>query len=102
MRSNNASKATIFTTQTKTFTSLKLLINNKLKRKLKYLTNASRFLSTIETQRNTIANYLIKKSKSNSISLLLILTLILIESSINKTNVSQALYEIQIKVKKEL
>ncbi len=102
MRNNSASKATIFTTQTKTFISFELLTNNNLKRKLKYSTNASRFLSVIETQKNTIANYLIKKSRSNSILFLFVLTLILIKNSINKVNVSQILYKTQTKIEKEL
>ncbi len=102
MRNNSASKATIFTTQTKTFISFELLTNNNLKRKLKYSTNASRFLSVIETQENTIANYLIKKSRSNSILLSLILISILIKSSINIVDILQILYKIQAKIKKEL
>ncbi len=102
INSNNASKATIFTTQIKIFTSFELLTNNNLKRKLKYSTNTNRFLSVIETQKNTIANYLIKKSKSNLISLLFISISILIKSSINKVNILQILYKIQAKIEKEL
>ena len=102
MRSDNASKTTIFIIQTKTFINFELLINNSLKRKLKRSTNASCFLSVIETQKNTIANYLIKKSKSNSILFLLISISILIKSSINKANISQILYKIQTKIEKEL
>ncbi len=94
MRSDNASKTTIFIIQTKTFINFELLINNSLKRKLKRSTNASCFLSVIETQKNTIANYLIKKSKSNSILLLFVLMLILIKSSINKANILQTLHQI--------
>ena len=83
-------------------TSLELLTNNNLKRKLKRSTNTNRFLSVIEIQKNIIANYLIKKSRSNSISLSFISISILIESSINKTNVSQILYKIQAKIEKKL
>ncbi len=87
MRSNNISRAIVFTTQTKTSINLKLLTNNSLKRKLRYLTNASRFLNIIETQKNTIANYLIKKSKSNLILLLFVSILISIKNSIDKADV---------------
>ncbi len=102
MRSDNASKTTIFTTQTKTFISFELLANNNLKRKLRRSTNTSCFLNIIKTQKNTIANYLIKKSKSNLILFSLVSTSISIKSSINKANVLQILYEIQAKIEKEL
>ncbi len=102
MRNNNTSKTTIFTMQTKTFTSFELLTNNNLKRKLKYSTNTNRFLNVIETQINIIANYLIKKSKSNSILFSFVLILILIKNSINKITVSQTLYKTQTKIEKEL
>ncbi len=104
--SNNASKATIFTIQTKIFTSFELLTNNSLKRKLKYLTNSNRFLNAIKMQKNTIANSLIKKSNSNPklflFLFLFVLTLILIKSSINKIDILQILYNIQTKIEKKL
>ncbi len=89
MRSNSASKATIFTTQIKTFISFESLTNDNFKKKLKCSTNANCFLNVIKTQKNTIANYLVKKSKLNSILLSLISMSTLIKSSINKVDVSQ-------------
>ena len=84
------------------FINFELLTNNNLKRKLKCSIDANRFLNVIKTQRNTIANYLIKKSKSNSILLSFISISRLVKNSINKANVLQALYEIQTKIEKEL
>ncbi len=63
MRNNNVLRIIMFTTQIRTFTNFKFLINNNLKRKLKRLTNANHFLNAIVTQENTILNYLIKKLK---------------------------------------
>ncbi len=102
VHNNSTSRATIFTTQIETSTSLELLTNYNLKKKLKYLTNASRFLSVIRTQKNTIANYLIKKSRLNSILLSFVSISILVENSINKVDVLQILYETQIEIEKKL
>ncbi len=51
----------------KTFISLRLLINNDLKRKQKRSTNESHLLSVIITFENTILNHLVKKSKTNEL-----------------------------------
>ncbi len=61
----------------KTFISLRLLINNDLKRKQKCSTNESCLLSIIITFENIILNHLVKKSKTNELKSTLI-TLILI------------------------
>jgi len=50
---------------TETFISLRLLIDNDLKRKQKCSTNESHLLSIIITFENTILNHLVKKSKTN-------------------------------------
>ncbi len=50
---------------TETFISLRLLIDNDLKRKQKCSTNESHLLSMIITFENTILNHLVKKSKTN-------------------------------------
>ncbi len=103
IRSNNASRTTTFTTQTKISISLESLVNNNLKRKLKQSTNINRILSVDATQENIITNYLIKKLKSNKLLILLFeLISILIENSINKTNVSQIFNKIQTKVEEKL
>ncbi len=60
-------KAMISKTFTKTFISLKLLINNDLKRKQKRSTNESYLLNIIITFENTILNHLVKKSKTNKL-----------------------------------
>ncbi len=52
---------------TKTFISLKSLIDNNLKRKQRCSTNKSHLLSMIITFENTILNHLIKKSKTNEL-----------------------------------
>ncbi len=52
---------------TETFISLKLLINNDLKRKQRCSTNESCLLSAIITFKNTILNHLVKKSKTNEL-----------------------------------
>jgi len=89
MRNNSASRAIAFITQTRILTSFEFLIKNNLKRKLKRLTNANRFFNIVVTQENTILNYLIKKLKSNKLTtLLLVSILLLIKSSISKVNVS--------------
>jgi len=54
---------------TKTFISLRLLIDNDLKRKLRCSTNESHLLSMIITFENTILNHLVKKSKTNELKL---------------------------------
>ncbi len=52
---------------TKTFISLRSLINNDLKRKQRCSTNESHLLSMIITFENTILNHLVKKSKTNEL-----------------------------------
>ncbi len=52
---------------TETFISLKLLIDNDLKRKQRRSTNESYILSMIITFENTILNHLVKKSKTNEL-----------------------------------
>ena len=47
--------------------TLRLLIDNDLKRKQKRSTNESHLLSIIITFKNTILNHLIKKSKTNEL-----------------------------------
>ncbi len=56
----------------KTFISLRLLINNNLKRKQKHSTNENHLLSMIITFKNIILNHLIKKFKTNELKLTLI------------------------------
>ncbi len=73
----------------RTFTSLRSLINNNLKRKQKYLINKSRLLSVVIILKNTIINYLLKKLKLDLILIILILSSL--EDLINKVNVSQTL-----------
>ncbi len=63
-----------------TFISLKLLINNHLKRKQRRSTNESHLLSVIITFENTILNHLVKKLKTNELKSTLI-TSISISSS---------------------
>ncbi len=88
MRSDNASKTTTFTTQIEIFTNLEFLINNNLKRNLEQSIKTNYILSVDATQENIITNYLVKILKSNKLSIFLFeLTSILIESSINETNV---------------
>jgi len=65
---------------TETFISLRLLIDNDLKRKQKCSINESHLLSMIITFENTILNYLVKKSKTNKLKLTSI-TSILVSSS---------------------
>jgi len=59
----------------KTFISLKLLINNDLKRKQKHSTNESHLLSMIITFENTILSHLIKKLKINELKSTLIISI---------------------------
>ncbi len=76
---------------TETFISLKLLINNDLKRKQRHLINESHLLSVIITSENIILNHLIKKSRSNELKLTSI-TLLLMSSSVkNFTSEANAL-----------
>ncbi len=60
-------KVMMLKTITKIFISLRLLINNDLKRKQKCSTNESHLLSMIITFKNTILNHLVKKSKTNEL-----------------------------------
>jgi len=52
---------------TETSISLKLLIDNDLKRKQRRSTNESYLLSMIITFKNTILNHLVKKLKTNEL-----------------------------------
>ncbi len=89
--------------QIKIFISLKSLINNNLKRKLRQSINTNCILSIDATRKNINTNYLVKKSRSNKLSILLFESIsILIENSINKTNILQAFNKIQAKVEKKL
>ena len=65
VREQKELKAMISKMFTETFISLRLLINNDLKRKQKRSTNKSHLLSVIITFENTILNHLVKKSKIN-------------------------------------
>ncbi len=65
---------------TKTFISLRLLINNDLKRKQRCSTNENHLLNAIITFENIILNHLVKKSKTNELKSILI-TLISVSSS---------------------
>ena len=68
------------------FISLKLLINNDLKRKQKCSTNESHLLSAIITFENTILNYLVKKSKINKLKSTLITSISISSSFENLTS----------------
>ncbi len=68
-------KAMTSKTITETFISLKSLINNDLKRKQRRSTNESHLLSMIITFKNTILNYLVKKSKTNELKLTSIISI---------------------------
>ncbi len=90
MRNNNILKTTIFTTQTKIFINFESLINNNLKRKLKQSINTNCILNVDAIQENIIINNLVKKSRLSKLSIFLFKsTSILIENSINKTNILQ-------------
>ncbi len=103
IRDNSISKTTVFIIQIEIFISTKFLIDNNLKRKLKYSTNINCFINIVATQTSSIANYLVRKLKLNKLIILLsILISILIKNSINKTNILQLFYKISTKFKKEL
>ncbi len=65
-------KAATLKTFTETFISLKLLMNNDLKRKQKHSINESHLFNAVITSENTILNHLIKKSRLNELKLTLI------------------------------
>ena len=67
VREQKELKAMISKMFTETFISLRLLINNDLKRKQKRSTNKSHLLSVIITFENTILNHLVQKSKTNEL-----------------------------------
>jgi len=69
----------------KTFISLRLLINNDLKRKQRHLINESHLLSIIITFENIILNHLVKKSKTNKLKLILITSISVSSSFENLT-----------------
>jgi len=71
-----------------------------LKKKQKRLTNKSCLFSVIATLKNTIINYLIKKLKLDSISIILIL--FFFENLTNETSVSQILQRTQENFKDKL
>jgi len=71
--------------------SLKLLIDNDLKRKQRCSTNESHLLSMIITFENTILNHLVKKSKTNELKSTLI-TSISISSFLKILQEKQAHY----------
>ncbi len=82
---------------TKTFISLKLLMNNDLKRKQRCSTNESHLLSAVITSENTILNHLIKKSRSNELKSTLITSLSMsfsVENLISEANALQTLKKI--------
>ncbi len=55
------------------------------------------------TQENIIINYLVKKSKSNKLSIFLFESIsILIENSINKTNILHIFNKTQIEIEEKL
>ena len=78
-------------TFTETFISLKLLMNNDLKRKQRCSMNESHLLSTVITSENTIMNHLIKKSRSNELKSTLIMSLSMSSSVENLTSEANAL-----------
>jgi len=60
---------------TEIFINLKSLINNDLKRKQKCSINESYLLSIIITFKNIILNHLVKKSKTNELKLISIISI---------------------------
>ncbi len=81
-------------TFTETFISLKLLMNNNLKKKQRCSINESHLLSTVITSENIILNHLIKKSRSNelkSTSVTSLLMLSFVENLTSEANASQTL-----------
>ncbi len=78
------------TAMSKTFTetsiSLKLLINNDLKRKQRCSMNESHLLSAVIILKNIILNHLIKKSRSNELKSTLIMSLLMSSSVENLTS----------------
>ena len=83
-------KATMSKTFTETFISLKLLMNNNLKRKQRHLMNESCLLSAIITSGNTILNHLIKKSRSNESKSTSVMSLSMLSSVENLTSEASA------------
>ncbi len=74
-----------------TFISLKLLMNNDLKRKQRCSMNESYLLNAIITSENTILNHLIKKSRLNELKLTSIMLLSMSFSVKNFTSEANAL-----------
>ncbi len=79
-------KTAMLKTFTETSISLKLLINNDLKRKQRRSINESHLLSVIITSENIILNHLIKKSRSNKLKSTSITLLSMLSSVENLTN----------------
>jgi len=88
-------KAATSKTFTKTFISLKLLMNNNLKRKQRRSMNKSCLLSAVITSENTILNHLIKKSRSNESKLTSITSLSILFSVENLTSEASALQKLK-------
>ncbi len=65
VRKQKELKTAISKTFTETFISLKLLMNNDLKKKQRCSMNKSHLLNAVITSENTILNHLIKKLRSN-------------------------------------
>jgi len=84
-------KTAMSKTFTETFISLKLLMNNNLKRKQKCSMNESYLLSAIIISENIILNHLIKKSRSNELKLTSVMLLLMSSSVENFTSEANAL-----------
>ncbi len=88
-----------------TFISLKLLMNNNLKRKQRRFINESHLLSAIITSENIILNHLIKKSRLNELKSTLIMSLLMssfVENLTSEANALQTLKRILNSLKCEL
>ncbi len=75
IREQKELKAMMLKMFTEIFINLKSLINNDLKRKQKCSTNESYLLSIIITFENIILNHLVKKSKTNELKLISIISI---------------------------
>ncbi len=91
VRKQKELKTMMSKTFTELFISLKLLMNNNLKRKQRRLINESHLLSAIITSENTILNHLIKKSRSNESKSTSIMSLLMSSFVKNFTNEASAL-----------
>ena len=87
-------KTAMLKTFTETSISLKLLMNNDLKRKQRRSMNESHLLNTVITSENTILNHLIKKSRSNELKSTSVMSLSMsffVENLTSEANASQTL-----------